>query len=71
MFLSKCEVCDGRKSKFIKDQEASGDQFIPEMHLRKHEFTNSACGPFTKKKERIQKLKKTKQEISVIFFKTN
>ena len=22
-------------------------------------FTNSACGPFTKSKERIQKLKKT------------
>ena len=24
MLLSKCEVCDSKKSKFIKDQEASG-----------------------------------------------
>ena len=24
MFLSKCEVCDSKKSKFIKGQEASG-----------------------------------------------
>ena len=24
MFSSKCEVCDSKKSKFIKEQEASG-----------------------------------------------
>ena len=24
MFLSKCEVCNSKKSKFIKEQEASG-----------------------------------------------
>ena len=24
MFLSKCEVCDSTKSKFIKQQQASG-----------------------------------------------
>ena len=24
MLLSKCEVCDSKKSKFIKEQEASG-----------------------------------------------
>ena len=24
MVLSKCEVCDSKKSKFIKEQEASG-----------------------------------------------
>ena len=24
MFLSKCAVCDRKKSKFIKEQEASG-----------------------------------------------
>ena len=29
------------------------------MHLRQLEFTCSACGPFKKSKERIQKLKKT------------
>ena len=36
-----------------------GDKFMPEMHLRLPEFTYSACGPFTKNKERIQKFKET------------
>ena len=30
-----------------------------EMHLKQPGFTYSTCGPFTKKKERIQKFKKT------------
>ena len=34
-----------------------GDKFMPEMHLRQPGFTYSACGPFTKNKERIQKFK--------------
>ena len=29
------------------------DKFMPEMHLKQPQFTYSACGPFTKKKERI------------------
>ena len=33
----------------------AGDKFIPEMHLRQPQFTYSACGPFTKHKQRIQK----------------
>ena len=37
----------------------AGDKFMPEMHLRQPGFTFSACGPFTKKKERIQKFKET------------
>ena len=36
-----------------------GDKFMPEMHLRLPEFTYSACGPFTKNKERIQRFKET------------
>ena len=32
---------------------------MPEMHLRQPGFTFSACGPFTKKKERIKKIMKT------------
>ena len=32
---------------------------MPEMHLKEPGFTYSACGPFTKNKERIQHLKKT------------
>ena len=30
---------------------------MPEMHLRETRFTYSACRPFTKNKERIQKFK--------------
>ena len=38
----------------------AGDKFRPEMHLKYLRFTYSACGPFTKKKEIIQKFKETK-----------
>ena len=37
----------------------AGDKFMPEMHLRQGRFTYSTCGPFTKSKDRIEKLKKT------------
>ena len=37
----------------------AGDKFMPEMHLKQPGFTCSACGPFTKSKERIQKFKET------------
>ena len=37
----------------------AGDKFMPEMHLRQPQFTYSACGPFTKHRERIQKFKET------------
>ena len=33
----------------------AGDKFMPEMHLKQPGFTYSACGPFTKNKQRIQK----------------
>ena len=33
----------------------AGDKYMPEMHLRQPGFTYSACGPFTKNKERIKK----------------
>ena len=36
-----------------------GDKFMPGMHLRQPQFAYSACGPFTKNKERIQKFKET------------
>ena len=37
----------------------AGDKFMPKMHLRQPGFTYSACGPFTKNKERIQNFKQT------------
>ena len=33
----------------------AGDKFMPEMHLKQPGFTYSACGPFNKNKERIEK----------------
>ena len=43
----------------------AGDKSIPEMYLKQPGFTYSACGPFTKNKERIQKL------IQAMFTKMN
>ena len=36
------------------------DESIPEMHLSQPEFNYSACRPFTKNKDRIEKFKKRK-----------
>ena len=44
----------------------AGDTFMPEMHLKQPGFTCSACGPFTKNKERIQKFKET-EDTNYIF----
>ena len=37
----------------------AGDKFMPEMHLRQPQFVYSACGPFTRHKERIKEFKHT------------
>ena len=37
----------------------AGDKFMSEMHLKQPRFTDSACGLFTKNKERIHKFKET------------
>ena len=42
-------------NKFLSE----GDKFMAEMHLRHQQFVYSACGPFTKNKERIQNFKET------------
>ena len=47
----------------------AGDKFMPEMHLRQPQFVYSACGPFTRHKERIKNL--NKQVIRVIFIEMN
>ena len=48
---------------------------MPEMHLKQPDFTYSACGPFTKNKERIEKFMQTgntdfiyKTELDKAFF---
>ena len=35
------------------------EKFMPEMHLKQPGFAYSACGPFTKNKERIEKFMHT------------
>ena len=37
----------------------AGDKFMPERHLKYHEFTYSSCGPFTKNEKRIKRFKET------------
>ena len=37
----------------------AGDKFMPKMHLRQPRFVYSACGPFTRHKERIKEFKHT------------
>ena len=46
-----------------------GDKFMPEMHLKQPGITYSACGPFTKNKERVKSL--SKLEIQILFIKMN
>ena len=46
----------------------AGDKFIPKMHLREPGFPCSACAPFTKTKQKINKNRK--QVIQAILIKT-
>ena len=36
-----------------------GDKFMPELHLKRSGFTQSACGPFTRNQERIENFMQT------------
>ena len=40
-------------NKIVNKFLLAGDNFMPEIHLRQQGFTYSACGPFTKNKERL------------------
>ena len=46
-------------NKIVNKFLLAGDKFMPEMHLNQPGFSYSACGPFTKNEERIQKFKET------------
>ena len=46
---------NNRINKFL----LAGDKFMPEMQLRQPQFVYSACGPFTRHKERIKEFKRT------------
>ena len=45
-------------NKVINKFLLAGDKFMPEMHLRQPQFDYSACGPFTRHKERIKKFER-------------
>ena len=47
----------------------AGDKFMPETHLKLPGFTYSACGPFTKNKEWIQKFKEAGRDMTCGDFK--
>ena len=42
-------------------------KFTPKLHLKQHKYSCSTLRPFTKNKERMEKLKK--QEIKNVFIK--
>ena len=46
-------------NKVINKFLLAGDKFMPEMHLKQPQFVYSACGPFTRHKERIKKFEQT------------
>ena len=54
MFNFKC-----KRNEIVNKRLLVGDKFMPEMHLRQPGFTYSACGPFTKNKEKIEKFMQT------------
>ena len=67
-----------KMSNIINKFLLAGDKFMTEIHLRQPQFTYSACGPFTKHKQRIQKFKETgdtnyiyKNELDKAFFAHN
>ena len=49
-------------NEIVKTFLLAGDKFMPEMHLKQPGFTYSACEPFTKNKDGIQKCKETRDE---------
>ena len=46
-------------NEIVKRFLLEGDKFMPEMHFKQLDFTYSACGPFTKNKERMEKSMQT------------
>ena len=53
----------------------TGDKFMSETHLRQSLFIYSACGPFTRSREQLQKIKETvdskyiyKSELEKVYF---
>ena len=54
-FVLSCMKMNEIVNKFLQ----VGNKFMPEMHLKQPGFTYSACGPFTRNKERTDKFMQT------------
>ena len=48
-----------KMNEIVNKSLLAGDKLMLEMHLRQPGFTYSACGPFTKNKQTIEKFKET------------
>ena len=60
MFCFDCNSMENYKmNNIVNTFLLAGDKFMPEMYLKQPGFTYSACGPFTKNKQKIQKFKET------------
>ena len=60
MFYFECSSIECIKmNEIVNKILLVGDKFMPEIHLKQPGFTYSACGPFTKNKERIEKFMQT------------
>ena len=68
MSCSKYSFTEYKMNDIINKVLLAGDKFMPDMHLKQPQFTYSACGPLTKKKE-SKSLKKL--EIQTIFPEMN
>ena len=53
------ELINSKMNEIVNKILMTGNKFIPKLHIRQPGFTYSACGPFTKHCERIQKFKQT------------
>ena len=59
MFCFECSSIEYKMNDIVNKFLLTGHRYIPEMYLKQPGFTYSACGRFTKSKERIQKFKET------------
>ena len=67
---SKCAICLNstvkcfvlsciKMNEIVNNFLLAGDKFMPELYLKQPGFTYSACGPYTRNKEKIEKFMQT------------
>ena len=50
----KCFVLSVKMNEIVNKFLLVGDKFMTKMHLKQPGFTYSACGPFTRNKDKIE-----------------